>query len=475
MPSPPSFIRRAPLLAALALVCVARDSAAQATCSLTDCTIGGVVNTYWPSPGTASYAAGSRKIAVDNANKKGAANNIAAGDLLVVMQMQDAAYTLTNSVLYGDGAGATGAPPNGSPGGYTGTPTAGKYEYVVAEAALGTAVPAIAACSGVNATAANEVCISSTGASSGLVNSYVAQDLTTAQDRKSYQVVRAIQCNNMTLSANITAYAWDGRAGGVIVLEPLTNLNFAGFQVNASGGGFRGGDGRFLGCWDDRGPGRFNNDDTLPINSGCGTAANFDPVPLLTYAKDAGKGEGISGTPNWIGALLNTSAGAANTSCAGGTTACSYRGDPGTGVVLRRSDGRGAPGNAGGGGTRDTGGGGGANGGAGGIGGDRVYYTDSGTQFGILNGTNHTIGIPAGFVGEFMGGHGGGGFATGALGQLALGGGGGGGYNHSPATNHAHGGYGGGIVLVRAGGITNATNAVDMTSTPMGPGAATTR
>ena len=422
---------------------------ADVTCNPTDCTAAGVVNRYYPAPLSATQvtaAAGARKVRIDTAAAQGAAGAIAAGDLLLVIQMQDAAHDITDTRTYGDGVGGAGAgPPEGSPGGYTGTPTAGRYEYVVAEAAVGTAVPTIAACTGVNAPAADEVCITGNGAGTGLLNTYASRTATTAQDRQTYQVVEVLQCYNMTLTGNVTAFRWNGRAGGIVALEALTNLAFGSptaFQINADGAGFRGGDGRQMRWASSAGPGPYRQNDTLTRDGGNGTNS----------LKEAGKGEGIAGTPALTGAVTTAGAGTA--------TGSYYRG---SGALANRSDARGAPGNAGGGGTRDTAGGGGGNGGRGGTGGDGWYYD----TIGVTDAPNHSL--FDGGTANFMGGHGGGAYAFSTVTRAIMGGGGGGGWTHSgvngaPNADSSWGGFGGGIVIVRAGGVTNANNAIDVTA-----------
>jgi len=428
------------------IVALAVPALADVTCNPTDCSATGVVNRYYPAPLSATQAtaaAGARKIRIDTAAAQGAAGAIAAGDLLLVIQMQDAAHDITDTRTYGDNAGGAGAgPPEGSPGGYTGTPTAGLYEYVVAEAAVGTAVPTIAACTGANAPAGDEVCITGNGTGTGLLNTYASRTATTAQDRQTYQVVEVLQCYNMTLTGNVTAFPWNGRAGGIIALEALTNLDFAGFQINAAAAGFRGGDGRQMRWTSSAGPGPYRQNDTLARDPGVGNNAT----------KEAGKGEGIAGTPALTGALTTAGAGTA--------TGSYYRG---SGGLANRSDARGAPGNAGGGGTRDSAGGGGGNGGRGGIGGDGWYYD----TIGVTDAPDHSL--FDGGTANFMGGHGGGAYGFSTVTRAILGGGGGGGWTHSgvngaPNADSSWGGFGGGIVIVRAGGVTNATNAIDVTA-----------
>src|SRR5205814_9407043 len=62
-------------------------------------TISGVINTYYPGSATASAGATSISVGAPN----GALTPIASGDLLLVMQMQDAVINSNNTSSYGDG------------------------------------------------------------------------------------------------------------------------------------------------------------------------------------------------------------------------------------------------------------------------------------------------------------------------------------------------------------------------------------
>src|ERR1700680_1709072 len=88
-------------------------------------TISGVVNTYFPTSG--SVGAGATNIALGAASFSGAQVGIAPGDLVLVIQMQDATVNRNNSSSYGAGTG-TGS-------GYTGG-TAGTYEFAVANSTV---------------------------------------------------------------------------------------------------------------------------------------------------------------------------------------------------------------------------------------------------------------------------------------------------------------------------------------------------
>src|SRR6202165_2275117 len=89
-------------------------------------TLSGIVNTYYP--GTATAAAGTSTIVLGPAT--GAASPIAVGDLLLVIQMQDAAIDSSNTGAYGDGV--AGDPASG----WTALNSSGVYEYTVANSAV---------------------------------------------------------------------------------------------------------------------------------------------------------------------------------------------------------------------------------------------------------------------------------------------------------------------------------------------------
>ncbi len=344
--------------------------------------IAGIVNSYYP--GTANVAAGGRCISVGT--RTGAATPIAAGDLLLVIQMQHATINNGDNSSYGDNVA-------GAPGGVTNHQTAGRYEYV---AALG----AVGASGGVGC-GAGQVAIKGRGTSAGLINAYTSAARSGSTGRQTFQVIRVPQYNAAGFSGAVNAAYWDGNTGGVAVIDVVGRLDFGGQTLNANGRGFRGGGGRGLG--------------------GDGGAGNTDYRRAVTLNAHGAKGEGIAGTTRYLynqetGALIDF---AADEGYNNGGAA------------------RGAPGNAGGGGTdsnaiandENSGGGGGANGGAGGIGGNAW-------QSNAVNG-----------------GHGGGAFAPGgtALDRIVLGGGGGAGARNNSANRQSSGGAGGGMILVQTG------------------------
>ncbi|PZO44534.1 MAG: hypothetical protein DCF19_01955 [Pseudanabaena frigida] len=286
----------------------------------------GVVNTYYP--GTATVAAGSTSIPVGAKDPSGAATDISAGDLLLIIQMQDAVIDSTNTDAYGDGVGGDvpalavgGTQPTNGASGFT-SGTAGRYEYVVANGPV----------------SAGSVPIRGTNAL-GLINTYSSAAATAAQGKQTYQVVRVPQYSTSTLGSATSPY-WNGNTGGIVVFDVAGNLDLTG-SVNVDGRGFRGGGGRQL-------------------NGGVGL--NTDYRTLATVSTNGSKAEGIAGTPRFLidqATLALIDNGILNEGYPNG------------------SYGRGSPGNAGGGSTdgnppnndQNSGGGGGSNGGFGGIGG----------------------------------------------------------------------------------------------------------
>jgi uncharacterized repeat protein (TIGR01451 family) len=343
-------------------------------------TLSGVVNTYYPA--TASVTAGAANTTIPVGAARGAAATIAAGDLLLVMQMQDASINSSNTANYGNGATGTG---------FTAINNSGNYEFVKATGPIaGSAIP-----------------IAGAGLNSGLIYSYTIAAATGVKGKSTYQVIRVPQYATATLSSTLTASTWDGSSGGVLALDIAGALTLNAATVSVDGLGFRGAAG-------------------LQLNGGAGANTDYVHTSPPAYAgvaiagADGGKGEGVAGTPLWVEV--------ANTFFSTGTD-----GYPNGGMA------RGAPADAGGGGTdgnpvandQNAGGGGGGNGGTGGSGGDSW---------------NSTLGI---------GGLGGAPFPS-TLGRIGLGGGGGGGSrNNSPGDNQASSGAaGGGIIFIRAGSLT---------------------
>jgi uncharacterized repeat protein (TIGR01451 family) len=278
--------------------------------------LSGVVNTYYAGLGSAP--AGSSSIAIGTRDPNGAAAPIRAGNMLLVIQMQDAILDSSDSDLYGDGI--AGNPASGSSGG-----SAGLYEFVIAasDATLGT------------------VSIQGLGAGNGLINSYSSSNPSPTEGQKRFQVIRVPQLSSAILSSSLTAAPWNGSTGGVLALDIAGTATMSG-TVDVSGKGFRGAGGRLLNG----------------AVGATGEAIEYRVPPATGTDNDGGKGEGIAGTPRYV--LQN-----------GNLLDLGIEGYP------NGSAGFGAPGNAGGGGTNATGGGGGANGGRGGRGGDNWSPTET--------------------------------------------------------------------------------------------------
>jgi uncharacterized repeat protein (TIGR01451 family) len=277
-------------------------------------------NTYYPATNAQTVATGATSLSLDAAV---GATPIAAGDLLLVIQMQGADIESSNTDAYGDGVAgglATGSLTNANF-------LAGQYEYVVAATALPLGGGALTL-------------------TTGLKKSYQNANATGTTGQRRFQVVRIPQYQNLTISGTVAPVAWNGSVGGILALDVTGQLAFAsGAKIDASGLGFRGGAGQRL----------------LGASSGY-TGTDYRAAaaaPGTTIGAHAMKGEGTVGTPRYVNsgtALLDTG----------------FDGYPGG------SAGRGAPGNAGGGGdtsspldnTQNSGGGGGANGARGGRGGN---------------------------------------------------------------------------------------------------------
>lgn len=346
----------------------------------------GVVNAYYAPSAATVLGPGSTSVALSAG--VGANTDINAGDLLLIMQMQDADINSTNTSAYGAGT-TTGS-------GYTALNSAGLYEYVVAANSV-----TFAAGGTLNFTGA--------GAGGGVVNKYTeAAFQAGVSGQSTFQVIRVPQYTSATLGngGNVAvATAWNGAVGGVFAIDVDSTLTLNG-TVNVDALGFRGGGGRTL--------------------TG-GTGASTDYRTASTDATNGSKGEGIAGTPQY----LISSAGTLTNTTIDGLPNGSYA--------------RGAPGNAGGGGTdadppandQNTGGGGGANGGAGGLGGNSW---NTNVASGGIGGTA----FPA------------------TISRVTMGGGGGAGTSNNgtsyPNTNttgiNSSGGTGGGLVMIRANQIT---------------------
>jgi len=283
-------------------------------------TLTGVVNTYYP--GTGPVSSGSTSIPVGAPT--GGGPSIAAGDLLLVIQMQGASINSSDSIAYGNGVNGTG---------FSALNGTGQYEYVVA---TGPVAAGMVPVKGANALAGGS-----------LIHSYSESPDTAVQGQASFQVVRVPQYLSAMLANGLTAQPWNGSTGGILAVDVAGILNLNGATASVDGLGFRGGASIQYVLTASEITNAFIADYVK---------LSFPNTDVSTGAGDGTKGEGIAGTPLNVydiqtASVLNTGA--------------LFDGYPNGSVA------RGAPGNAGGGGNIvNAGGGGGANGGAGGIGGD---------------------------------------------------------------------------------------------------------
>jgi len=449
--------------------------------------ITGIVNAYYPPSASGTLASASTSVALGVAAPGGAQKAIAAGDLLLIIQMQDASINDTNTSSYGDGlpgdpgSGSTSLGSSGlfefvtatnavgTGGGtltFTGTgPTGGllnSYSYVVApSASLGTAsaatwagnvatftfpaplpanlIPNVLltttgfAPAGYNLTAPIATVNVATGVitvalttNPGAVTAKGTGSVSTG-GQQTYQVIRVPQYTSATLSSGLVPLAWNGSVGGVLAIDVSSQLTLAG-TVTLDALGFRGGGGRIL-------------------TGGAGALTDY--VTLATVATNASKGEGIAGTPRYLAPATITDT----------TTATDTTGGTPPDTLPGGSYARGAPGNAGGGGTdgapasnsENSGGGAGGNGGTGGQGG---YGWDSMAATNSTDGGFGGVAFPASTSALVMGGGGGAGTTNdGSYYTLPAGPG-----NADCGADctgiYSSGGAGGAIAIIHAGSVT---------------------
>jgi uncharacterized repeat protein (TIGR01451 family) len=349
-------------------------------------TLSGHVNTYYAPSAAVVLSPGATTVTLGAAS--GSNTPIAIGDLLLVIQMQDAAINFTNTGAYGDGT--AGDPATG----YTNANSSGSYEFVTATNAIPITGGALT--------------FSGSGPGGGLLNTYTKAAYTAGvQGQRTFQVIRVPQYQSATLSSTLAPIAWNGTVGGVLAIDVAGQLTLGG-TVSADALGFRGAGGRKL-------------------NGGAGGSQN-DYRTLATGAANGSKGEGIAGSPRY---LANLTLSALLNSGIEGLPSGSYA--------------RGAPGNAGGGGTdadpvgntKNSGGGGGGNGSGGGNGGYAWNTASLGNGFGGAP-------FPGSISNIIMGGGGGAGTNNDGTADPA---------NGNPAGINSSGAAGGGIIIIHAGSV----------------------
>jgi len=337
------------------------------------------------------------------------ANAIAlgAGDLAFIIQMQDATVNTTNGIAYGNGTTGTGS---------TSQVNSGLYEFRRVASVAGGLVTFTTA----------------------LANIYSNAAATPTLGQKRFQVLRLPEFASLALATGSFAPpVWNGGTGGVFVLNVAGALSLTNYTINASGAGFRGGGAVETSV----------NSGNLVVDYATSVGTGAPPN------NGAVKGEGIAGTPRYVRNAAVTPYSNSDLTSSGYPNNLDFS--------------RGAPANAGGGGTQhNAGGGGGANGGAGGFGGGSFsIYSATNTGSCVLipffaPGTVNYFGC-GGDGARQVGGLGGTAVNTAAATKLFLGGGGGAGDANNSSDNATiaqnAGGNGGGAVFVRAVSI-SATN-----------------
>lgn len=365
------------------------------------------VNTYFPPAGPTILNSGSTSIILGAVPTTDplvdyGQNTIKAGDMLLLIQTQDATINMANNSSYG--SGITNFGPGGLGGtGFLSLNNTGLFEYVIATNNV--------------ALSGGMLTFKGMGAGQGTVNSYVSANEvinashTTTMGRKTFQVIRVPQYSNLKLTANILTPPFNGSVGGIIVFDVAGIMDLNGFTIDASGKGFRGGMGH-------KAQSDHNTEGLYVTNAG--------------QTEGNGKGEGIVGTPRYTwdgtkkedhGVIMP------NTWKSEGLPGGSY--------------GKGAPGNAGGGGNdHNSGGGGGGNGGFGGVGGDGALdFWNTLVKAGITPFPNGGRPGSVSYNGLAPDNR-----------RLTMGGGGGGG-DGNQYQDYSRGGPGGGIILINAGRI----------------------
>jgi hypothetical protein len=407
--APAAFGPRPALAAPLCATTAGKDGAAG--------TLSGVYNTYYQPP-NGTLGAGSTTISLGtiDTSSGGATTAVAAGDMLLVVQMQDGTFSTSNSSAYGNGSGS----------GYQSLGQAGLYEYV-----------------GVQSVAGSTATITGAGSGGGTINTYIESSGNSSQGQQTYQIIRVPQFISATLGGTFRAAYWDGKTGGVAAIDVATTLNLGGATLYATGDGFRGG-----------GVSIASTSPSSVLNSDWVDSATMNGAG--NAPGNGSKGEGINGTPDYL--FYYTSFTTPSAPASPTVTHGSADGYPGGDM------GKGAPGNAGGGGSdmdpvandQNTGGGGGANAGSGGNGGYpwEPNYSGNTTEYPQSSPGLHTAANYSTTNTGDIGGRGGGAL-TASVSRLFLGGGGGAGTNNNGSNNNSIGNYGssggvgGGAVLMR--------------------------
>ncbi len=251
----------------LLLLCVGPLTAAE-LCAFPgrdgDRQLAGVVNRWLPAAEGVSLAAGDREISVA-ADWRGR-GALQPGDLLLLVQMQDAQINSSNDDAYGDGEYG-----DGQGRGATAI-AAGRFEFLRLESIDG-----------------QRLQVRGAGENGGLLHAYPFQlpSAGAAQGARRWQLVRVPQFENLTLTDDLTVLPWDGRSGGVLALDVRRRLHLSGHRLDARGAGFRGGAAlTLLGALGDEYDFRYRAPQPDELRIG--------------FGQHAAKGEGMAGTPRWV-------------------------------------------------------------------------------------------------------------------------------------------------------------------------------
>jgi|GEM_PF-3267357 len=447
--------------------------------SRTNSSIAGVVNTYYPV--TANITNGNT-ITIGGA--RGASEALRVGDLILLwihQSMQHNAGANTHNLPYGS-ASTSGADAGR---GWTNLNHTGKFQWLRVSGVGGGTSPQGTLVKAAGDTGTTTITVSNGGGGGPFGQLQLALNTV-----RGAQVVRVPQYGNATITGTVTAMPYQQTqttgsngpqgTGGIVALDVAGTLTFSpGSSINVDAMGFRGGAGQAL----------TGSTGSSPAMDQATRFYAFSPnsgSPLRAFGGT--KGEGAAGTPYRV----------YDSRTATITAGLNYSGAPSTVSadgygVTAGGNGRGAPGNAGGGATDqcpfngagpsstfqtmcragtvtynnnrlNTGGGGGGGHGNGGKGGEQDFD-------GTRSGANVTSGGVQSYVGPI--GYGGGGLGGKGVSsatlyapenqpptpagshQVALMGGGGGAGSTNDTINFANssGGNGGGAVLIRSGRV----------------------
>lgn len=146
------------------------------------------INTYYPVAGNITLNAGTKSIALGAVPPTDAYSNsfgsipIAAGDLILIIQMQDATINYENNSNYGRGVNNSDVDGLGGTG-FTNLGNTGIFEYVIAT----NNVPLTG----------GTLTFTGTGSAGGAFNSFTNNAATTTRGKRTFQIVRVPQYSNL--------------------------------------------------------------------------------------------------------------------------------------------------------------------------------------------------------------------------------------------------------------------------------------